>query len=150
MKAIIINLLRSFWLSKGKFLLCILAAVLSAWGISTMLYSKVMTDRDFKENFTASNPADIIVKVSHPTAQTLQQLSSHEKVMAVERRETVTARIKNKKGNWMPLLLFAVSDSRQSIVSKFSIDAEPADKTLFIDTNTRNGHYEFQLRWSCI
>jgi putative ABC transport system permease protein len=138
MKAIIINLLRSFWLSKGKFLLCILAAVLSAWGISTMLYSKVMTDRDFKENFTASNPADIIVKVSHPTAQTLQQLSSHEKVMAVERRETVTARIKNKKGNWMPLLLFAVSDSRQSIVSKFSIDAEPADKTLFIERNGLN------------
>ncbi|MBI2729939.1 MAG: ABC transporter permease [Sphingobacteriales bacterium] len=135
MKAIIINLLKSFWLSKGKFLLCIVAAVLSAWGISTMLYSKAMTACDFKANFTASNPADIILTVRNPTTTTLQQLSSHNKVAAVQRRETITARIKNKKDSWMSVLLFSTNDIKQPLINKFTITGEANNNTLFIESN---------------
>ena len=135
MKAILINLLKSFWLSKGKLFLCIVAAVLSAWGISTMLYSKAMTDRDFKENFTASNPADIILTIHQPLASTIQQLSSHPKVAVIERRETLTARIKNKNGNWMSLLIFAGTNIQQPRINKFEINGKPADFFLFIKRN---------------
>lgn len=138
MKAIIVNLIKTFWLSKGKFLLCIIAAILSTWGISTMLYSKLMTDRDFRENYTVSNPADIILTVSQPTATTFQQVSIHPKLRAVERRETISARIKNKKGNWMPLLLFATTDLTKPQINKFTINAEPLKNSLFIEANGLN------------
>src|SRR6266568_1007478 len=122
MKAIIINLLKSFWLAKGKLFLCVVASILSAWGISTMLYSKVMTDRDFEVNFNASNPADMILTISNPSAATISQLSSSEQVESLERREAITCRIKNKNGNWMSLLVFAGDNIGKTAISKFDIN----------------------------
>lgn len=135
MKAIIIQLLKSFLLAKGKIVLCVLASVLSAWGIGTIVYSKVMTDRDFEHNFSASNPADIILAIDQPSTSLLQQLASNEHVSNIERRETMTSRIRNKKGNWMPLLIFACQDVQQPAVSKFSVNSSFIDSSLFIEAN---------------
>ena len=135
MKAIVINLLKSFWLAKGKLFLCVVASILSAWGISTMLYSKVMTDRDFEENFNASNPADMILTISNSSAATINQLSSSEQVETIERREAITCRIKNRNGNWMSLLVFAGDNINKTAISKFEISGTVNDNAIFIEKN---------------
>ena len=135
MKAIVINLLKSFWLAKGKLFLCVVASILSAWGISTMLYSKVMTDRDFEENFNASNPADMILTISNPSAATINQLSSSEQVETIERREAITCRIKNRNGNWMSLLVFAGDNINKTAISKFEISGTVNDNAICIERN---------------
>lgn len=135
MKAIIITLLKSFLLAKGKLLLCVLASILSTWGIGTILYSKVMTDRDFEQNFSASNPADIIITINNTSSTTIANLSSNNYVKRIERRETITGRIKNKNGSWMSLLIFACSDITQPSVSKFLINKPYRNNSLFIELN---------------
>ena len=135
MKAIVINLLKSFWLAKGKLLLCVVASILCAWGISTMLYSKVMTDRDFEKNFNASNPADMIITISNPSAATINQLSSSEQVEKIERREAITCRIKNRNGLWMSLLVFAGDNIGKTAISKFDISGAVNDNAIFIERN---------------
>ncbi len=135
MKAIIINLLKSFLLAKGKMVLCLVASMLSAWGISTIIYSKAMTDRDFQQNFSASNPADMIIAVDDPSSTTIKKLVASEYVSAIERRETFTGRIKNKNGNWMSLLIFACKDISRPAISKFSIQQPNSANSLFIEAN---------------
>ena len=135
MKAIILQLLKSFLLAKGKLTLCVIASVLSAWGIGTIVYSKAMTDRDFEQNFSASNPADMVLAIVQPSADLLQQLASHPKVSHIERRETMTGRIQHKKGYWMPLLIFACENLRQPKVSIFSIRGSLTQSSLYIESN---------------
>ena len=135
MKAIVINLLKSFWLAKGKLFLCVAASILTAWGISTMLYSKVMTDRDFEENFNASNPADMILTISNPSAATINQLYSSAQVETIERREAITCRIKNRNGSWMSLLVFAGDNIGKAAISKFDISGTVNDNAIFIERN---------------
>lgn len=135
MKAIILQLLKSFLLAKGKVALCVIASVLSAWGIGTIVYSKAMTDRDFEENFSASNPADMILGITQPSTHLLQQLATHPYISHIERRETMTGRIQHKKGYWMPLLIFACEDLQHPKVSKFSIHGSLIASSLFIESN---------------
>lgn len=135
MKAIIRQLLKSFLLAKGKVALCVIASMLSAWGIGTIIYSKAMTDRDFEQNFSASNPADIILSIVQPSSHLVEQLASNQYVSHIERRETMTGRIKNRKGHWMPLLIFACDDLQQPKVSIFSIHGPLLPSSLFIEGN---------------
>lgn len=121
MKAIIVHLWKSFWLSKIKLALCILAATLSAWGISTIIYGYLMTERDFVQNFEQSNPANIVLTLEKPSADLLRKLKSVEGVLEIERREAVAARIKSISGSWMPLIIFGAESMDKSAISKFKL-----------------------------
>jgi putative ABC transport system permease protein len=137
MKAIVINLLKSFLLSKGKLFLCIAAAVLSTWGISTVFYSYFLTTRDFEENFAKTNPADIILTLSDPTDSLINAIGSLSTVSQMERRETITGRVRNVNGNWMSLVLFASDSLENTRISKFEL-AETFGKIrsgIFIERN---------------
>jgi putative ABC transport system permease protein len=135
MKAIIKNLLKSFWLTKVKFFLCVTAAILSAWGISTMIYSYLMTERDFVENFTRTNPPDLIITIKDPGTELLSKIRVNKSVVDIERRETLTARIKNKNGNWMSIVLFGTEDITHSRIGKFDLtdNNEKAANTILIE-----------------
>jgi putative ABC transport system permease protein len=137
MSAIIINLLKSFWLAKSKFLLCVLAATLSAWGISTMVYSYFMTERDFYVNFTASNPADLVLTIKESNPAIVKKLKADDRIAAIERRETLTGRIKNKSGGWMSLLIFAADNLDAPQINKFDIteNKNKGDTTFFVEKN---------------
>ena len=67
MKVILWKLIKDFRLAKVKLLLLLLAASLSGWGISSVVYSYFMTERDFKENFARTYPADMTVIVENYT-----------------------------------------------------------------------------------
>lgn len=137
MKTIFIALLKSFWLAKGKLLLCILAAVLSAWGISTMIYSYWMTERDFEENFTKSNPADLVITLKGAPEEGWKAIQRHESVRVGERREVINARIRNRSGNWMTLILFAVENVQHPKLNTFTHLEGPgkASGEIFIERN---------------
>ena len=124
MKAIVIQLLKSFWLVKIKLLLCLVAATLSAWGISTLLYGYFLTDRDFQQNFDQSNPAGLILLIEKPTAAFLEKVKELPGVVDIERREAVGGRIKSSGGSWMPITLYGAELVRETRISKFSIESE--------------------------
>src|ERR1700738_4575836 len=121
MKAIIRKLLRDFWRSKSKFFLCVLASGICAWGISGVIYSYLMSERDFSENFFHSNPADFVMTIKKPDDHLLRVLREDAAIRDIERREIINARIKTKTGGWMPFTLFAVEDPGRPVVSKFTL-----------------------------
>ncbi|MDX1940208.1 MAG: FtsX-like permease family protein [Saprospiraceae bacterium] len=137
MKTIIIKLLRDLWRTKGKFLLCVLAASLSAWGISGVFYSYLMSERDFEVNFSATNPAEIIIKIENNTPELLQKLNGNAHIAKLERREMLSARVRNADGNWMPIMIQVVESLEQVNINKFkvveTIDNKP--NTVFIEQN---------------
>lgn len=137
MKAIIISLLKSFRLAKVKLILCVLAAALSAWGISTIVYGYIMTNRDFYENFVRSNPADLILKIESPDDALIEKIRSNDKVAQMERREAISARVKNANGNWMFIMIFGAPDPRSSSISKFDVveTRSEDDRSIYIEKN---------------
>ncbi|MFN8346983.1 MAG: ABC transporter permease [Spirosomataceae bacterium] len=126
MKNITLFLIKSFWLSKGKLLLCLVSALISAVGISSVIYSYEMTERDFRENFAKTNPVDIVLHVEGVTNDLLNALKQNPKVAALERRETLSGKIKNNSGNWMFLTLYGVEDIEKPRISTFDIQEKKA------------------------
>lgn len=121
MKNIILFLIKSFWLTKGKLFLCLISALISAVGISSVIYSFEMTERDFKENFAKTNPVDIVLHLEGVTNELLTDLKQNKNVVALERRETLSGKIKNNSGNWMFLTLYGVEDIEKPRISTFDI-----------------------------
>src|SRR5882757_5774152 len=110
MKAIIKKLLHEFLLAKGKFILCVLATAVSGWGISTVVYSYLMAERDFRVNFGETSPADIAITIDNYQPAIAAGLMEDSQVEDIERREMILSRVKNNKGVWMTLLLFGCED----------------------------------------
>ena len=138
MKTIVIALLKGFRVAKAKLILCILAAVLSSWGISTMIYSYLMTTRDFQVNFVASNPADIVLHLDSSTPELISQLRRHPKIKDVERREALSGRIRNSNGNWMFIMLFGVEDLAAPRITKFELNERSRQTGILVENNGRN------------
>ncbi|MEP5612186.1 MAG: ABC transporter permease [Cyclobacteriaceae bacterium] len=137
MKVILWKLIRDFKHAKGKLLLLLLAAGLSGWGISSVAYGYFMTERDFEQNFEQTYPADITLVIENYKAGLEEVLLSDKNVIDIERREVVTARIKNNEDSWMPVIIYAVEDLESMRYDRFKI-LEKANKTpnkLLIDKN---------------
>jgi putative ABC transport system permease protein len=136
---IIKKLLHDFWLVKGKFFLCVLASLISAWGISSVVYSYLMSTRDFTENYSRSNAAALVVTLKNDSDTLLRVLRSDKNIEAVERREVVNGRIKNSEGNWIPFILFAAEDLNNTAVSKFELldNRKATPNQVWIEKNSK-------------
>lgn len=137
MKIIFWKLIKDFRKSIEKFILFLLAASLSAWGISTVVYGYFMTERDFQENFEQTYPADIVVYIENYTDDIIKAFLSDPNVIDIERRELIQARIKNNQDSWMPFVIFAVEDVDKMRYNKFKIltEVSPSKDNLFIEQN---------------
>jgi putative ABC transport system permease protein len=121
MKVILWKLIRDFRLAKVKLLLMLLAASLSGWGISSMVYSYFMSERDFEANFGQTYPADMSVLIENYTEELEARILEDPNVIDIERREVLGGRVKNKQGNWMPLVLFVLDDLNNMRYDRFVI-----------------------------
>jgi putative ABC transport system permease protein len=137
MTTIALKLLKDFRFVKGKLLLSILAAALSAWGVAGVYYSYRMSERDFAENFTAANPADLVLRIENCTLALLEKLSENKSIAQLERREVFSGRVKNAKGRWMPLMIQAVEPFQRPGINKFKVleTIGPAVGSVFIEKN---------------
>ncbi len=137
MKVILWKLIRDFGLAKGKLLLLLVAASLSGWGISSVVYSYFLTERDFKENFIQTYPADMAITVENYTEGLEEKLLADRNVIDIERREAIAARIKDRQGSWMPTVLFAVDDLNNMRYDRFKIpeEANRAPGNILIEQN---------------
>ncbi len=148
MRAIILKLAHDFWLNKTKFLLCILAASLSTWGISSAIYSYVLSARDFQENFAGTYPADIVVSVKGANDSLIQLLNTFPGITGVEERSAIAGRIRGYSGSWMPITLFGVKDFNRLMYNRFRLIENKSEEfdgiyieqnaNLFIDGSEEN------------
>ncbi|MEP1095125.1 MAG: FtsX-like permease family protein [Cyclobacteriaceae bacterium] len=137
MKVILWKLIRDFKHAKGKLLLLLLAAGLSGWGISSVAYGYFMTERDFEENFEQTYPADMTLVVENYRTGLEEVLLSDKNVVDIERREVITARIKNNEDSWMPVIIYALDDLSEMRYDRIKIldDENQVANKLLIDKN---------------
>ncbi len=128
MKHIILKLLSDFRKSKLKLVLLILAAGLSSWGISSVMYGYFLTERDFEVNFLSTSPADLTLTISNFNGELLELLLEDENVVGLERRELINGRIKSSEDSWMPLVLYGVDRVGQMKYDQFKIN-DPENST---------------------
>jgi putative ABC transport system permease protein len=140
MQAILTVLLKSFLVAKRKFVLCVLAAILSSWGVSVVVYSYMMSERDFKENFNATLPPDLILSVEGNVDQISSIIGSNADVELHENREALSGRIKNKSGNWMSFILFVAQHPGEDKLGKLKIvsTVDSLQNKIFIEQNAIN------------
>ncbi|MCB0628542.1 MAG: ABC transporter permease [Saprospiraceae bacterium] len=124
MKTIIRKLIRDWWRVKGQLLLFLLAATLSSWGISSVIYAYLMTSRDFEENFLESDPAQLVLTLNTWNDSLRTVLEAHPEVETVERREILSARIRDENREWMPMLIFVVEDWDRLSINRFEVSSK--------------------------
>lgn len=139
MLVVLLKLLKDCWLSPGKLLLMILASGLASWGISSVIYSHAMSERDFEANFSRTFPADMTLLIDNYQDTLREKLLADTNVVAIERREVLGARIKNASGQWMPLVLYGVEDLREMQLDVFRVLDTIPGKTprVLIETNAK-------------
>lgn len=121
MKVILLKLIKDFRLAKGKLFLLILASALSGWGISVVIYSYFLTERDFEENFAKTYPADMTLVIDNYSEGLDAKLLEDPQVVDVERREAITARIKNSQDSWIPVIIYAIDDVNEVRYDRINI-----------------------------
>ena len=135
MKSIVKKLIKDWWRAKGQLILFLFSAILSAWGVSSVIYAYLLTERDFEQNFRSSQSADIILSVKDINAEVWSALNAHPEVKETERREIISVRVRDEDEEWMPMLIFLVEDMMELKVNKFIlpqiINGEP--KSILIE-----------------
>lgn len=120
MKTIILKLLHDLWLNKTKFVLCVIAASLSTWGISSFIYSYAFATRDFIENFSSTSPADFSITTTPFTDSLIAEIKKIPNVKGIERREAIVGRV-NEYGRTMSITLFGVEDFEKMSYNTFQL-----------------------------
>ncbi len=121
MKVILRKLIQDFRHAKAKLLLLVIAASLSGWGISGVVYSYFMTERDFEENFKKTFPADMALVIDNYQQGLEEKLLEDPAVVDIERREMISARIRSSRDSWMPVIIHAVDDLDRMRYDKINI-----------------------------
>ena len=125
MRVILLKLISDFRHAKGKLLLLILATALSAWGISGVVYSYFLTERDFEVNFEQTFPADLALVVQDYSTKLEEALLAMPQVVDIERREVVYARVKDGRDGWMPIIIWGPSSMNSGPLRRQRLVPEP-------------------------
>ncbi len=137
MAVILIKLLKDFRQTKTRFLLMVIAAALSAWGISSVLYSYQLAERDFQVNFARTFPADMEVVVENYQSGMEEKLLQDANVVDIERREVLGGSIQTGTEAWMPFVLYAVEDMEKMRMDVFRVleSTATSPRKLLIEQN---------------
>ncbi|NRB53625.1 MAG: ABC transporter permease [Saprospiraceae bacterium] len=122
MKAILKKLRRDIGKTKGQAALSLLAIIITVWGVSTVYYGYWMTERDFRVNFDQSLPSHMNLVLDTSDIKAIDALIERPEIKAIERRESFMARVKDRDGDWMPILIFAVADFTRLQVNTFTLE----------------------------
>ncbi|MBS4040918.1 MAG: ABC transporter permease [Flavobacteriales bacterium] len=139
MITILKKLIQDFWMSRWKFVLSVLAASISIWGIVTVCFAFLMSERDFETNFLGASPSDFSIRISGFNNSMLDVFSNHPEVLTWERREVIQGEVENAQGIWMPVLLFGLESLENQKLEKIKFKSSeiPLESKLLLEQNTR-------------
>lgn len=124
MEVILKKLRKDIGKTRGQALLSLLAIIITVWGVSTVYYGYWMSERDFRVNFDQTKPAQLLLSIDTSQIRLIKSIAALPDVEAIERREAFMGRVKDRDGEWMPILLFAVQDFTRLRVNTFSLEGK--------------------------
>ncbi len=124
MQVILKKLWKDIGKTRGQALLSLLAIIITVWGVSTVYYGYWMSERDFRVNFDQTQPAQLQLSVDTSQLSLIKSMAKIPEVKAIERRESFMGRVKDRDGEWMPILLFAVEDFTRLSVNTFTLEGK--------------------------
>lgn len=135
MEAILKKLRKDIGKTRGQAFLSLLAIIITVWGVSTVYYGYWMSERDFRVNFDQTQPAHLQLSVDTSQLGLIKSIAKLPEIEAIERRESFMGRVKDREGDWMPILLFAVEDFTRLRVNTFTLEGEdwPAKNRMAIE-----------------
>jgi putative ABC transport system permease protein len=114
------KLLRDLWMARGRTLMMIIAIAVSVFGVGTVLIAYTILTEEIERNYVQTNPASATIKVDEVSDEILDYVRSYPEVAEVEARKTVLSRIRTEDGDWLPLIVFAVTDFEQVQINTFA------------------------------
>lgn len=124
MEAILKKLRKDIGKTRGQTFLSLLAIIITVWGVSTVYYGYWMSERDFRVNFDQTQPAHLQLSVDTSQLRLIKSIAKIPEIEAIERRESFMGRVKDREGDWMPILLFAVENFTRLRVNTFTLEGE--------------------------
>lgn len=142
MKTILQKLIQDFAISRMKLLLSVIATAMATWGIVTVSFTFLLSERDFKINYEGALPSDFTLVISNYNDSIQNVIVQEKSIASVERREVLTGQVQNKNGIWMPMVLFGLESLDQQKLDKIILVEKFNTGSLFIEQNAAGFLYK--------
>jgi putative ABC transport system permease protein len=113
------KLLRDVKIAKGRTLMMVLAMAIGIFGVGTMLSAYTILTREINVNYMNTTPASAYLEVEDLDESLVQSVRQQPNIAAAEVTAWVDSRIEVRPNEWMPLLLFVVSDFNSMRINTF-------------------------------
>lgn len=105
--------------ARQRLIMMVLALAVGSLSIGTILSAYGILTREIKRNYLDTNPATALLELDKVNASLLQAVRKRPEVTSAEAGATVLARVEVKADEWLPLLLFVISDFNRMQISTF-------------------------------
>ncbi|MCP4002572.1 MAG: FtsX-like permease family protein [bacterium] len=106
---------------RGRTALVLLALIIGVWGLSSVVVSNVISTRDLRDNYLATNPASATLWVARGE-DPVSIARARPGVFDAELRSLTRGRIQLGVDKWIPLHLFIVEDFQDLRISRFDLE----------------------------
>jgi putative ABC transport system permease protein len=122
--------------ARGRIVMMILAISIGIFGVGTILTTYTILTREIHTNYVGTNPASALLELDSVNDALLEKVRQRPNIVEAESGSSMISRIEVKPNEWMPLLLFVVSDFNSMRMNKFQPESgawPPPEGTLLLE-----------------
>lgn len=130
------KILRDLLTVKGRLAMMVLAIAVGIFGVGTILSAYTILTREISRNYLETNPASAFIELDRVDNRLVEAVRQRPGIGDAEASSTVVARVQIKPDEWIPLMLFVVSDFQDMRMNKFERDSgawPPPEGTVLIE-----------------
>lgn len=113
------KLLRDVRLARGRMIMMLLAIAVGIIGVGTILSAYSILTREIGRNYAGTNPASAWIELDRANEKLASAARARPGIADAEAGATMLARVEIRPNEWMPLMLFVVSDFRDLRINAF-------------------------------
>ena len=109
--------------ANGRMLMMVIAIAVGVIAVASISTAYTILDREIVRNYLSTNPAAALFDMDSTDSSLLEGVRAQAGIADVEAAGQLTARIEVRPNEWLPLLLFVVTDFRAARISTVRLEA---------------------------
>lgn len=114
--------LKDFWATKSKTFVVMLALFIGVFGLSVIIFTSYISNKDLEDNYMHTNPASVILSTESLRNDGFQNLRALDFVDNLEVRPSRMVKIRSSNKEWMSIILFGVESFEELTINTFEME----------------------------
>jgi len=114
--------LKDFWVTKSKTFVVMLALFIGVFGLSVIIFTSYISNKDLEDNYVQTNPASVILSTESLRDDGFQNLRALDFVNNLEVRPSRMVKIRSSNKEWMSIVLFGVESFEKLAINTFEME----------------------------